>query len=428
MKLYLDYKKLFKIIVLITILLIPIAFSCAQNIQNLRNQINQKNSEIDNLEKEIASFQSQLDNLGQQKSSLSNSIKQLDLTRKKLVADISITQKKIDKTNLTIESLSSDIGNKEDKITNNIESISSGIRNTNEFEQDNIVGILLSQDNFTTTWNDLSDIVTVRENIRKNITQLKEIKGKLEDTKKETVSAKNELTLLKSKLADQHKIVVQNTNEKNKLLKQTKNNEANYQKLLTDRLAKKEAFEKELRDYESQLQFTLDPSKLPTGGVLSWPLDKIKITQMFGKTADSKRLYTSGSHSGVDLRASVGTPVKAMADGVVTGSGNTDDTCVGTSFGKWVFIQYNNGLASAYGHLSLIKASEGQKILRGEIVGYSGNTGHTTGPHLHVSVYVGSAVSVQKRPSTTCEGRVYTMPLAPTNAYLDPLYYLLKIF
>ncbi|KKQ07651.1 MAG: Peptidase M23B [Parcubacteria group bacterium GW2011_GWB1_36_5] len=428
MKLYLDYKKLFKIIVLITILLIPIAFSCAQNIQNLRNQINQKNSEIDNLEKEIASFQSQLDNLGQQKSSLSNSIKQLDLTRKKLVADISITQKKIDKTNLTIESLSSDIGNKEDKITNNIESISSGIRNTNEFEQDNIVGILLSQDNFTTTWNDLSDIVTVRENIRKNITQLKEIKGKLEDTKKETISAKNELTLLKSKLADQHKIVVQNTNEKNKLLKQTKNNEANYQKLLTDRLAKKEAFEKELRDYESQLQFTLDPSKLPTGGVLSWPLDKIKITQMFGKTADSKRLYTSGSHSGVDLRASVGTPVKAMADGVVTGIGNTDDTCVGTSFGKWVFIQYNNGLASAYGHLSLIKASEGQKILRGEIVGYSGNTGHTTGPHLHVSVYVGSAVSVQKRPSTTCEGRVYTMPLAPTNAYLDPLYYLLKIF
>ena len=149
---------------------------------------------------------------------------------------------------------------------------------------------------------------------------------------------------------------------------------------------------------------------------------------MFGKTADSKRLYTSGSHSGVDLRASVGTPVKAMADGVVTGIGNTDDTCVGTSFGKWVFIQYNNGLASAYGHLSLIKASEGQKILRGEIVGYSGNTGHTTGPHLHVSVYVGSAVSVQKRPSTTCEGRVYTMPLAPTNAYLDPLYYLLKIF
>ena len=116
-----------------------------------------------------------------------------------------------------------------------------------------------------------------------------------------------------------------------------------------------------------------------------------------------------------------------MADGTVMGVGNTDDTCVGTSFGKWVFIQYNNGLASAYGHLSLIKAYDGQKVQRGEIVGYSGNTGHTTGPHLHVSVYAGSAASVQKRPSTTCEGRVYTMPLAPTNAYLDPLYYLPKL-
>ena len=67
-------------------------------------------------------------------------------------------------------------------------------------------------------------------------------------------------------------------------------------------------------------------------------------------------------------------------------------------------------------------------VARGEIVGYSGNTGHTTGPHLHVSVYAGSAASVQKRPSTTCEGKVYTMPLAPTNAYLDPLYYLPKLF
>ena len=248
----------------------------------------------------------------------------------------------------------------------------------------------------------------------------------MEDTKEETVTAKNKLTELKSELSDQHKIIVQNTNEKNKLLKQTKNNEANYQKLLKDRLAKKDAFEKELRDYESQLQFTLDPSKLPASGVLSWPLDKIKVTQMFGKTADSKRLYTSGSHSGVDFRASVGTPVKAMADGIVMGVGNTDDTCVGTSFGKWVFIQYNNGLASAYGHLSLIKTHVGQKVARGNIVGYSGNTGHTTGPHLHVSL-MRVPIPIQ-RNKTACEGRVYTMPLAPTNAYLDPLYYLPKLF
>ncbi|OGI64543.1 hypothetical protein A3H53_02585 [Candidatus Nomurabacteria bacterium RIFCSPLOWO2_02_FULL_40_10] len=439
MKLYPDSKKpcnntrqdlvlLIQGLALVILLLVLPVFSYANTAQELQNKIDQKNSDIDILEEEIAAFQSELDSFGQQKNSLNKSIKELDLTRKKLNTDMTLTQKKIDKTNLTIENLSSNIGIKQNSIKTNIESISLGIKKTNELEESNILVTLLSENNFTAIWNDIDNITAIREKLRDSIIELKQIKGELEDTKEETISAKNELTRLKSKLADQHKIVVQNTNEKNKLLKQTKNNEANYQKLLKDRLAKKESFEKELRDYESQLQFTLDPSKLPTSGVLSWPLDKIYVTQMFGKTADSKRLYASGSHSGVDFKAGVGTPVKAMADGTVMGVGDTDATCIGTSFGKWVFIKYNNGLSSAYGHLSLVKAYEGQKVARGEIVGYTGNTGHTTGPHLHVSVYVSSATSVQKRPSTTCEGRVYTMPLAPTAAYLDPLYYLPKLF
>ncbi len=430
MKLYLDSKKLFNLILLVFLValpVIPLAFSSAQTMADLKNKISQKDSDIAKLEEEIKVYQKQLDDIDQQKNSLSKSIKELDLNRKKLVADINVTQTKIDKTNLKIQSLSSDISNKQDVIKNHIESIKLGIRQTSEFEQNNVLETLLSFDDFAVIWNDLDNIASIREKVKEDIVELKEIKSALEDTRTETIRAKNELTTLQSKLSDQHKIIVQNTNEKNKLLKQTKNSEANYQKLLKDRLAKKDAFEKELRDYEAQLQFTLDPSKLPSGGVLSWPLDKIYVTQAFGKTVDSKKLYASGSHSGVDFKASIGTPVKAMAEGIVLGVGDTDATCVGTSFGKWVFIKYNNGLASAYGHLSLIKAFEGEKVARGDIVGYSGNTGHTTGPHLHVSVYVGSAVSVQKRPSTTCEGRVYTMPLAPVGAYLDPLYYLPKL-
>src|SRR5262249_8647684 len=160
---------------------------------------------------------------------------------------------------------------------------------------------------------------------------------------------------LKTQLADDKKIVDQNTADKNKLLAQTKNSEANYQKLLADRVAKKTAFEKEVSDYESQLKYILDPSKLPGGGVLSWPLDSIFITQLFGKTEAGKRLYANGTHNGVDFRASVGTPVKALADGTVAGTGDTDVQCPGVSFGRFVLIKYNNGLASTFGHLSLIK-------------------------------------------------------------------------
>ena len=426
MKLYPAYKKQFNILALIILLIIPVSFSYAENAQELQEKINQKDADIDKLEEEIKVYQAELDNLDKQKSSLSGSIKQLDVTKKKLVTDISVTQKKIDKTNLKIQSLSTDIKSKQDFIMNNIESIKLEIRKTNELELNNVLQTLLSEDDFTTIWNDIDNIITVREKIRKDIIRLREIKGELEDTRKETISAKNEQVALKSKLSDQQKIVVQNTNEKNKLLKETKNSEANYQKLLKTQLAKKEAFEKELRDYESQLKFILDPSELPSSGVLSWPLDKIFVTQEFGAKTGPHRTYSSG-HSGTDFRAKTPLPVKAMADGIVKGIGNKDSNCSGVSFGKWIFIEYNNGLSSTYGHLSLIKVTEGQKVSRGEVVGYTGGTGRVTGPHLHVSLYVSSAVSVNTVPSKSCPGRILKQPIAAINAYLDPMYYLPRL-
>ncbi|HNW71730.1 MAG TPA: peptidoglycan DD-metalloendopeptidase family protein [Candidatus Paceibacterota bacterium] len=396
----------------------------AQTATELNSKISEKNSDIDALEKEIASYQNQLNTIGKQKSSLSSSINQLDITKKKLNADIAVTQKKIEKTNLEIKSLSSQIGTKEGLIANDKSSISSGIRTINEVETESLIEIVLSRDSFTNAWNDIDNIVSVREKVRDRITELKQIKGELEDTRKVTESAKKELESLKAELADQKKIVEQNANEKKRLLAQTKNSESNYQKLLKEKLAKKEAFEKELLEYESQLKFILDPSLLPSGHVLNWPLDSIYITGYFSKTGANKALYSNGFHNGVDFRASVGTPVKAMADGTILGVGDTDKVCSGASFGKFVFIKYSNGLSSIYGHLSLIKVSQGQKVARGEIVGYSGNTGYSTGPHLHVSVYASSAVKMQYRASTACGGQTYYMPISATEGYLNPLTYL----
>lgn len=429
MKLYHAYKKqfnifFFSVLFIFLFIIFPFAYSFAQSITDLQNKISQKDSDIQQLEKEIVAYQIQLDGIGQQKNSLAKSIKELDLTRKKLNADISITQKKVDKTNLKIQSLSSDIKSKQNSITNDVESIRLQIRNMNEIEMNNIVETLLSENDFTLMWNDVDNIATVREQIRKKIKELKQVKGELEDTRTETIKAKDELVLLKNKLSDQHKIIVQNTNEKNRLLKQTKNSEANYQKLLKDRIIEKDALEKELRDYESQLKYTLDPSKLPSSGIFSWPLDYILITQQFGKTVDAKRLYVSGSHGGVDFRATVGTPVKAMAEGIVIGVGDTDKQCPGTSFGRFIFIKHDNGLSIAYGHLSLVRANIGERVSRGQIVAYSGNSGYSTAPHLHVTVYAPNAAEVKSIPSKSCPGRVLTQPIAPINAYLDPLYYL----
>jgi murein DD-endopeptidase MepM/ murein hydrolase activator NlpD len=267
----------------------------------------------------------------------------------------------------------------------------------------------------------------VREKLSQNTTELEQAKSALETTKQQTIIAKNQLTTLKSQLADQQKLVAQNITDKNVLLKQTKNSETNYQKLVADSLVRKDALEKEVGDYESQLKYILNPSSLPSGGVLAWPLDSILVTNLFGK--NSSGIYASGLHNGVDFRAAIGTPVKAMSDGVVAGTGDTDTECPAASFGNFILIKYNNGLASTFGHLSLIKVQTGERVVRGQIVGLSGYTGYvyppgSAGAHLHVSLYARDAVSVQSLPSKSCPGKILTQPIAAVNAYLDPLFYL----
>jgi murein DD-endopeptidase MepM/ murein hydrolase activator NlpD len=389
----------------------------AQSVSELQNKIKEKDADIAKLEQEIRTYQNQLNSLETEKNSLSKSVQELNLNRKKLLTDISVTQKKIDRTNLTIESLGSDINGKEHSIGNNVASIQLEIRKINEFEQNTLLETLLSGQDFTVVWNDIDNIISVREKIRENLNQLKQVKGELEGTRDKTISAKDELVFLRSELSDQEKIVKQNANEKEALLKQTKNSEANYQILIKDRVSKRDAFERELQDFESQLKFILDPSKLPGGGVLAWPLDSIFVTSHYGPR-------WGRFHRGVDFRASIGTPVKSMSAGVVSGVGDTDVCCPGASLGKWIFIEYDNGLSSTFGHLSLTKAREGQRVTRGEVVGYSGNSGSSTGPHLHVSVYVSSGVKVGSFASKSYPGRTLTQPISATNAYLEPMFYL----
>ena len=431
MKLYLAYKKQYKhrqhlgiLVVTCAIILLPFAFSCAQTVSELQAQIDAHNKTIMDLESKNQEIQKQLNNLGDQEDSLSAALKQLDLSRQKIASDISITENKIEEKNLEIKELSSQIGVKQNSISQNTDAISSEIRKTNELEQGSFIESIFSDQKISDMWNDINDMATIRDQIRGQNIELTKTKTQLEDTKKATSDAKQQLVDLKSQLSDQEKIIEQNTSQKKKLLSQTKNSEALYQKTLKANLVKKKAFEAELQSYEDKLKFTLDPSKLPSQGVLSWPLTDIYVTQFFGKTEDGKRLYANGTHNGVDFRARTPLPIFAMADGVVAGTGDTDVQCPKVSFGRFVLIKYDDGLASTFGHLSLIKVSAGQRVSRGEIVGYTGSTGYATGPHLHVSVYARDAVNLQTLPSKSCPGHVLTQPISAINAYLDPMYYL----
>lgn len=87
-------------------------------------------------------------------------------------------------------------------------------------------------------------------------------------------------------------------------------------------------------------------------------------------------------HKGVDLAMPEGTPLHAIADGVV--SRINDEGAM--SFGKSVRIELDDGTEVIYGHLSAVKAHVGEHVHAGDVIALSGNTGHSTGPHLHLQM------------------------------------------
>ena len=121
-----------------------------------------------------------------------------------------------------------------------------------------------------------------------------------------------------------------------------------------------------------------------------WPLppEYTQITAEFGQITakDGSVLWPSG-HSGVDIACPEGTPLFAVVSGTVVFAGGT------TNGGNYVKIKTDEGTAVAYAHLLQINVKTLDYIEQGAIIGLSGNTGRSTGPHLHFEVYVDNRLS-----------------------------------
>lgn len=412
-----------KKITLLVLFLSPL-FVFSDTADDLQSKIEERNQQIKQLEQEISQYNIEVDRTSSEAKTLQSSIKTLDLSEKKLGKDLSLTKTKIDKTSLTLDQLSSQIGVIKKNISNNKLALADMIRTINRFENYGGLSVILSEKSLGDIWRDIDNITDVQAGIKNKSDELRGLQADLEGKQNQAIQQKNTLVGLEKNLSGQKQAVAATKEEKSVLLTQTKNQEEAFRKLVADREAKKAQFEKELYDFESQLKLIIDPNSYPPArhGILSWPLDKVYVTQLFGKTVGSEKLYLSGSHNGVDFRASIGTSVKNVLSGTIVGTGNTDIYPGCYSFGKWVMVKHDNGLSTIYGHLSAILVSNGDKVDTGDIIGYSGNTGYSTGPHLHISVYATEGVRIEKY--TNSRGcKEATIPLADVKAYLDPMVY-----
>jgi murein DD-endopeptidase MepM/ murein hydrolase activator NlpD len=188
-----------------------------------------------------------------------------------------------------------------------------------------------------------------------------------------------------------------------------------YEEKLSDLLKEQLAIQQEISSLSNDQVGSFSMADLPSAKKADFdmPVKKPYVkTQSYGKTTFSHN-YSTGTHNGVDYVAQDSQSILAVADGKVKAVGDMGRY----GYGKWVVIDHDNGLMTLYGHMSSVKVSRGDKLDKGDKIGVQGNTGFSTGTHLHFTVFAASTFAIVE--SSSVDG-VYI----PTGATVNPESYL----
>jgi len=411
------------------------------SLDDLQERIRQKNAEIQKLSEEARRYRAELLKEQERGRTLQQEISRIERTIQAIAHDIRITTEQIEKTKLEIEELQTTISEKERQIEKLKQGMGSLAQALFEQERISLLEAIAKYPRLSGFFRFFEHSVMAQERMFFSLEAVKNLRKDLAATKDETERKRSqweeEERLLNSRKHLQNDL----KKERTSLLSDTKKQEKKYQELLREQELMRSLLEKEISQIEAQIQITIDPSSLPAKGrgVLGAPLPRTILqtcrreareesnnclTQFFGYTSFAAiGGYQGKGHNGIDLRAEIGTPVLAAAEGTITAVGNTDAGCPRASYGQWILIRHPNNLSTLYAHLSSIDVAAGATVRRGERIGLSGKSGYATGPHLHFGLFATQAVKIESIRSRVC-GRLMTLPIAPHSGYLNPLDYL----
>ena len=253
--------------------------------------------------------------------------------------------------------------------------------------------VLLKGDSLADGLFEIQSLQDLQNNLSLNVSALTELHNELKQNIDVTTATKNKLEVENTNFKNRKVIVSDKKTEKNTLLSSTKNKESAYQKQLDELENKQAAIGKEIDELETNLRASFDPNVLPfkRSGVLAYPVLNPVVTQEYGATAFAQRAYKTKFHNGIDFKATIGDPIIAADNGSIMAVGDNGRV----QYGKYVVVKHDNNLATLYAHLSRVVVSKRDYVKVGQIIGYAGNTGYVTGPHLHFGVYWAPSITLQ---------------------------------
>jgi murein DD-endopeptidase MepM/ murein hydrolase activator NlpD len=357
----------------------------------LRGAIDIKTNDLLEITKQIEQVQEELKKTEGKSSSLEKNIRTSGYKINQVNLSIRASEINSQKLKLEIESLKYDINDIEFAANIKIIAITDLLRELQRKDDESTFVILLKNKTVTATLDEAKNIMDINSGLFKEVQGLQELNIKLSDNLVDSANKKDEEEL-ENKNSKNRKIILENEKSARQyLLALNKDEEKEYQERISQLEEEQESLSKEIDEVESKLRESFDPNLLPSkrSGVIAYPVKgKIIITQKYGKTPFCASSGYYAFHNGLDFGVPIGTPIFAVDGGeVIAVDYNDINYWRRYQFGRYILIKHPNNLTTVYAHLSKTNVNVGDFVERGELIGYSGNSGLSTGPHLHFGVY-----------------------------------------
>ena len=362
-----------KIITVFAIILILIAYtnvvSIAASIDELNEQKEQAQNEKDKVTEQKENAQDELENINSQIAGIQNEIDTLE--------------SKLYDLNNSIEQKQTEIEEKQKELEHKEELLKDRMVAMYKNGGTSYLDILLGSSNYIDMFTKYNAVKTIAEKDSELINEVSEQKTVIENEKNSLEATKLEVENTKKEKDAKNALLNASKVAKQDVVSKLSQEEQKLQKTIDD-------FEAAITKAQEEIRNSTDNAINNGGGyegsfkgVLEWPLSYSynRITSIFGnRTAPTAG--ASSNHGAIDIGVSY-VPVYAPADGKVILASWV------SGYGNYIMIDHGNGYYTAFGHLSQYKVSVGSVVTSGQQIAVSGNTGISTGPHLHYEVYIG---------------------------------------
>ncbi len=353
-------------------------FAQADDLNELQDEISARKSQIDQINSKIDEYRDKVNQYASEAASLETDIAMIENQVALTELDIEATQVEIEAQELQVQLLEEQIKEQEAEIAVQKEILKEMIFELNKNDEIGFIEVLFSSNDINELFSEVENLETINAELQNALDQTKETKERLEQNKADQEDRLEDLVLLESELESQMAVLESQAQAKDVLLAYTESSEAQYMVLLSEMRQEQQYISTQIAALQAEMDDVISQSDEYGGEtVFTWPMDGIITATFHDPTYPFRHLW---EHSGLDIATDWGTPVVAAAPGYVAWSR------YGSSYGNYVMIIHANGYATLYAHLSSAAVGADQYVSRGDVIGYEGSTGFSTGPHLHFEI------------------------------------------